>query len=321
MDIINKRKLNDFLVNISKKLRLSYNLGKPKIVSIETINRCNLACAICYLGDGKMNRKASVMSFEKARSIVDQTFDCCETLYFALWGETFLPKNKDIFKIIRYARDKGIPQIIASTNGHFLNDANIKNILSCGITTLLISIDGMTQETYSRYRRKGNLEKVLKGVRQLVGERSSSNSAMNITLQFIVFRHNEHEMEEFRKFSESLGVGCSFKAPYVDDVTQAGEMLPKDDRYWRYYIEDGELKLKFFRNGGICYEPYDVLTIYADGEVAGCCFDYNLDYKFGNCFEKPIRAVWNGKAMRGFRRTLLRDRNSISFCRRNCGMF
>lgn len=318
---INKRHLNTFLVDLSKKLHLSYNLGKPKILSIETINRCNLACAICYLGDGKMDRKAAIMPFEKAKMIIDQTYVYCETLYFALWGETFLPKNKDIYKITRYARDKGIPQIIASTNGHFFDDFTIKNILSSGITNLLISLDGMTQETYSQYRRKGVLEKVMNGAEQLVEERRKADSTMEIILQFIVFSHNQHEIEQFKEYARSLGVGYSLKAPYVQNMAQADEMLPDDDQYWRYYAQNGELRLKFFKDGALCFEPYEVLTVYADGEVAGCCFDYNLEYRLGNCFEKPVRAVWNGKAMRELRRRLLRDRNSIPFCRLHCGKY
>lgn len=321
MIISKKRRLNTFLVDLSKRLRLSYNLGKPKILSIETINRCNLACAICYLGNGKIDRKAAVMPFNNAKMIIDQTYVYCETLYFALWGETFLPNNKDVYNIIRYARDKGILRIIAATNGRFFDDSSIKNILSSGITDLIISIDGMTQETYSRYRRRGVLEKVINGVQLLVEQHHKIDSTMGIILQFIVFRHNQHEIEQFKAVAQSLGVGYSLKAPYVQDMAQASEMLPDDDQYWRYYIQNGELKLKFFRDGALCYEPYEVLTVYADGQVAGCCFDYNLEYRIGNCFEKPVRVVWNGKARRELRRKLLQDRNSIPFCRLHCGTY
>ncbi len=69
---------------------------------------------------------------------------------------------------------------------------------------LIVSCDGFTQETYERYRL-GSLGVLL--ANQGLDQRSTLEAAfLRAIMQFIVFRHNEHQMEEFKSFWEKVGV-------------------------------------------------------------------------------------------------------------------
>ncbi|MEI4896401.1 hypothetical protein Q8G71_34475, partial [Klebsiella pneumoniae] len=82
-----------------------------------------------------------------------------------------------------------------STNGHFLSPENCDKLIEAGLSELIISLDGISRQSYSRYRKGGNLDKVLQGIESMVKRRKELNKHKPlITVQFIVFEHNEQEI-------------------------------------------------------------------------------------------------------------------------------
>jgi len=73
-------------------------------------------------------------------------------------GEPFL--HKDILSMIRYAHERRLATAISS-NLTILPDGGGKAVVQSGLDDLVVSCDGLTQETYETYRRGGNLERVL----------------------------------------------------------------------------------------------------------------------------------------------------------------
>lgn len=118
------------------------------------------------------------------------------TLYFQ--GEPLL--NPHFTEMVTSARKRRI-FVATSTNGHYLNDENVNRIISSGLNRLIISMDGLDQETYSKYRVKGNLKTVIEGIERLVTARKSAKAKFPfIELQFIVMRHNQHQIKEMNEF-------------------------------------------------------------------------------------------------------------------------
>ena len=52
-----------------------------------------------------------------------------------------------------------------STNGHFIDDHAAEKIALSGLNKLIISLDGMTEESYRAYRVGGDFKKVIEGIR------------------------------------------------------------------------------------------------------------------------------------------------------------
>ena len=63
---------------------------------------------------------------------------------------------------MRYASSKKI-YTVTSTNGHYLTPRKAEETVSSGLSRIIISLDGATQESYEKYRVHGQLEKVIEG--------------------------------------------------------------------------------------------------------------------------------------------------------------
>ena len=69
--------------------------------------------------------------------------------------------------LVEYARKKNV-YTASSTNGHFLDDETARDTVASGLDRLIISIDGITQQTYEAYRKEGSLEKVFEATSNVI---------------------------------------------------------------------------------------------------------------------------------------------------------
>jgi radical SAM protein with 4Fe4S-binding SPASM domain len=138
-----------------------------------------------------------------------------------------------------------------------------------------------------------------------------------INLQFIVMKHNEHEIEKIKTIAESLGVDrLVLKMVKVDTVEEAKEFLPTRKNLRRFNIENENLSNRGSENK-ICYSLWKEVTVWYDGNVVPCCYDYKAEYIFGNAFKENIKDIWNGQKFVNFRKQFLKDKNKIPICS-NC---
>jgi len=176
-----------------------------------------------------------------------------------------------------------------------------------------------TQDVYEKYRVKGELDKVLQGVRRFMEIKKERKSKTPIiALQFLVMKHNEHQLGAVRKLAKELKVDrLLIKNIEVDTVEEAREWLPHDERFRRYEFDGHTLKVKNADKQS-CIRPWTSIVINWDGEAVPCCFDKNGTYPMGNI--NPVRSIqeiWTGQAFRDFRHQLATNRQSIPMCR-NC---
>ena len=93
---------------------------------------------------------------------------------------------------------------------------------------IIISLDGVTQETYETYRVGGNLNKTLQAIKFINVEKKAQNSRFPaIELQMIVFRHNEHEIETFKKIARKMKVQKENKEKLLTRKTENLKNLKK----------------------------------------------------------------------------------------------
>ena len=94
-----------------------------------------------------------------------------QTVQLFSWGEPIL--NKSFPEMIRYASQS--PHKIRSTTSVNLNvltnDKQIKGLLTSNLDALHVSIDGVTQEVYEKYRVGGNLETVFNNFKKLLASK------------------------------------------------------------------------------------------------------------------------------------------------------
>jgi radical SAM protein with 4Fe4S-binding SPASM domain len=217
-----------------------------------------------------------------------------------------------------YAREKGV-YTATSTNGHYLTPAKARLTVESGISEVIVSLDGTTQETYQAYRVGGRLDKVLEGIRNLVAARTALRSLSPLILiQFLVVRHNEHQIADVQALGRSLGVdGVLLKTAQIYDYAGGSDLIPVQARYSRYsQQEDGSWQIKNPLENQ-CWKLWQGAEITWDGRVLPCCFDKDAAYEMGRLGERPFRDIWRSEAYDTFRNQLLTSRASIDMCR-NC---
>jgi radical SAM protein with 4Fe4S-binding SPASM domain len=301
---------------LSALLKRSIVWGVPSILTIEPTNICNLRCPLCTTGAGEMVRPDGRMTIETFQMIMDKLGDEIFFLLIYHQGEPYL--NKDFFEFVRLAKNKKI-YVTTSTNGHYLSPSTVQQTIDCGLDSMIISLDGTTQESFEHYRRGGNLGKVIDGVKLLTAERKKRKSRTpNVAIQFLVMKHNEIEIPLLRPLVKELGADrLLLKNIEVHSASQAREWLPAEEKYRRYNFDGQNLVVKN-ADKKYCSRPWLSTLINWDGSVVPCCFDKNGTYTMGILQSNgPFERIWSNEPFNRFRGKLITQRKSIDICS-NC---
>lgn len=302
--------------------------GRPFMMMVEPTNFCNLKCPLCPSGNGEMTRARGRMDLDDYKALIDEAGPYLVLLMLWNQGEPFL--NPCFNDMVRYARKRRIPTL-TSTNAHYIrNEEEARRIVDSGLSEIIVSLDGIEQETYAQYRVGGKIERVFEGVRLLVQERAKAGAKTPlINLQFIVMKHNEAELDEAERIARRLLTPRDkflVKTAQVYTAEQAATFLPQDETFRRYEEgEQGQLRVKGQPARGCKVLWYSTMVNW-NGAVAPCCFDKNVDFNMGQAFDKGAWGrIWKDRAYMDFRKKILKERDSVDMCR-NCsegyrGMF
>jgi radical SAM protein with 4Fe4S-binding SPASM domain len=307
-----RRILNHLIKKIELARRADRLYYFPTKVTIETGNICNLRCPLCPTGTSEVKVPKGFLTIEQFQHILKQLGPTTETLDFFDWGEPFL--NRDLLPMIRHAKAT-YPhiRIVVSSNlniPHF-SEAGAEEVVASGLDHLIISVDGATQEVYAKYRVNGKLDEALRNVRWLVeAKRKRGSSTPSYVWNFLVFRHNEHEVDAARRMAEELGVGftagmmrtdCAEEIflPLEERLRRDGEWVPENPTYSQYTHE------RLNHRTLDCTKPWTTVAINWDGYVVPCGSVYDCPtYQYGNIFKQSFAEIWNSEPYRNARRAL-----------------
>ena len=314
------RVANAGLCNLSLRWRLSRVLGKPYSLAIEPTNVCNLRCPLCPTGRETLGRKPGTMSMEVFKQCIDALGPYLIDVNVSLMGEPTLVPH--LPEMIAYAKAAG-PQVVMASNGHFLSEETSRQLIESGLDKVYISFDATGQEAYEKYRVRGDFAKVVEGTRTLLAQRDKlGRTNPFVEAQFLVMRHNEHQIEDFRKLADEIGVDrriikpVSFNVSDWDDPDTRKtfeDFYPEDERHRVYRRLDGELTWKM-DHLSLCTSAWRSVTVLCDGSIIPCCRDVRGLYTMGNVAEGVLK-VWNGKRFRAFRRNMVERRSQMRICK------
>lgn len=285
-------------------------IGKPDLyaLSVELTNNCNLHCPECTTGSGAMTRPRGFMDVTLGEKIAESLRHSLLSANLYFQGEPMLhPLFFEVTELFR-----GINCTI-STNGHFLNVENCRKLALSGLKKVIVSLDGVTQPVYSAYRRGGNLEIVIEGVRNLSDAFKQVSKSPRLELLFLYGRHNAHELAEVKSFAKSLGVPLKVKSMEVLKPAHNKQWIPAEGKRTRYEKKDGAYVLKKRPARG-CLRAWTTPVITWDGNLLPCCFDKDAGHSFGNIIEQPFKSIWNGEKRQAFISNLIRTRAFCSVC-------
>ncbi len=283
----------------------------PFSLSLETASACNLQCPECRTGQGKVIRKRKKMNQALANEIFQShqrhAFYC--NLYFQ--GEPFL--HPEIDSIIRTASERNYYSVI-STNGHFLHEENCRKIINSGLNRLIVSLDGIERASYEAYRKGGDFEKVIAGIKRMATQKKESKSRCPLlVVQFLVNKTNEHQLGKAAKYIQSLGADkVEFKSMQLYSDEGRDVFLPRNQRFNRYTENSAK------KPGSVgCFRLWSHMVFTSDGEIVACCYDKIPEYIMGEDKTDSLEA-WKSPVFQSFRKNLLRGEELPSICS-NCG--
>lgn len=290
--------------------------GLPVAISIEPTTACNLKCPECPSGLRQFSRATGNLKNDVNQNILDSLGKHLQYINYYFQGEPFI--NPNFLDFVKAARQKNI-YTVTSTNAHFISNKVAENTVKSGLSELIISIDGTTQETYENYRKEGQLETVLTGIKNIVAAKEKLKSASPIvTLQFLVTKQNEHQIEEIKDWSKKYKVdNLNFKSIQVYNFEKGNPLLPINEKYSRYKKgKDGKFSLKN-KMSNYCWRMWSSCVFTWDGKIVPCCFDKDAKHRMGNLKQSEFKSIWRSALYTDFRNKIIENRAEIDICK-NC---
>jgi MoaA/NifB/PqqE/SkfB family radical SAM enzyme len=120
------------------------------------------------------------------RGMVDSGFE-----FHLSGGEPLMTEG--ILDLVKFIADERYYKTNLVTNGFLINESMAENIVSSGLNTLTISLDGITPETHDFIRgMKGSYERIMKAIEYL--DKFRKGKKLKISILTIIMEHNLNEI-------------------------------------------------------------------------------------------------------------------------------
>lgn len=261
-------------------------VGKvPLQIDLFAVDICNLKCPMCPRQDYIPGK--GYMSFDVVKKILDDATEhgLCAFNFGGLGEPTLYP---DLFKVIAYAKEKGVVDVNMHTNGTRLDHDFNRQLLDSGLDRLIISLDSAKKEVYEKIRVGAQFEKVYAAVEDLLKQRKEHPTArMHIKANFIEM--NEDDPDDKNAFLAywSGKVDRISILRYLDCRNGEEGLFHKQN-----YVQD---------NAFCCGELWRRLVIWSDGTATVCFRDIKRRVIVGNIHEQSVTEIWTGEKLQRIR--------------------
>ncbi|MDR1040457.1 MAG: radical SAM protein [Deltaproteobacteria bacterium] len=290
---------------------------KSLAVSLETISFCNIRCPLC--SNAKQSGKnyyqhGKLMTFDVFKRIWDDISPFVSLLILVGQGETFM--HPDIYKMLEYVKPTPVH---IDTNGNAKIDA--KRVVESSLQSLLFSVDGVDQRTYEKYRVGGDFEKCMDNMRKVVAAKREARRGPDIVWKYILFKHTEPYVQEFKQMAQQIGVNKIEFVPCVVDPKNTEELIrefmpvglsPADTTVRYVDFANRTLGLNAESDSPYCHAGINNPHIRINGDINICCSSYD---PVGNVLEGGFIKNWNSEEYTRQRKQALTNRYALPECR------
>jgi MoaA/NifB/PqqE/SkfB family radical SAM enzyme len=269
--------------------------ARPHIVELELTNDCNINCSFCYRTI--MTRQIGYMDFDVLKKIADEMAGWRYSVMRMVGvGEPAL--HPRIWEILEYLHAKRIPLEI-TTNGMLLEKIPPKELLSLGIYTIAISVDGYDARSYNKIRCGGDYDKL----RDLVTALFRAREMNGQTHPWIVIRNVIFPEAEFKNEAK------------IETFKAAWRGISDRIRFNTLEKFDGQV----YDTGRVCDDIFYNLHVRWDGHVPLCAYHhlYSKQEWMGDVRDASLGEIWHVARWDEVRRNhISRDMGTSEFCRK-----
>jgi len=220
-----------------------------------------------------MTRTKGEMDFDLFCRLIDEAEGKSEMAMLYGLGESLISKN--FFKYAEYAVKSKLATRLSS-NATVINPNIAERLIGVGLDFLILSVDGVTPETYESVRVGGTLEKTQANVKKVLQEKIKQGSKTHITVQIISMDVTKEEVKRQREL-------------FTEDELKAVNVFRVKPHFDSYANPVAGLE-----HSTPCYILWNQMSVTWDGKVCMCCFDFDAKHSVGNLTSQTIQQAWNG---------------------------
>ena len=166
-----------------------------------------------------------------------------------------------------------------NSNGTLLDRwDNIEKILVSPLRRFILSLDGLSRETFELIREKAKWDDVYPQVGGIVPSPAAAGTKIS-DHRGAVFRHEEnaHEVEGYRRFWEARG--AEVKVRPMLEWTATGTVRTDT------IVHESDFRIA-------CPWGNNTMAIHQEGSVVACAVDYEGRLKVGNVKDTSVKEAW-----------------------------
>jgi MoaA/NifB/PqqE/SkfB family radical SAM enzyme len=259
--------------------RLKEREYPPQLV-IENTSICNLTCIHC--SHRELQRVKRHMARPLWNKIVEELgANAPETeIWPTFYGEALIMAYKnELWDRLDYAYEAGCRNLVLNSNGTLLDRwDNIDRVLDSPLRRFILSLDGLSKETFELVREKAKWEQVYPAVEELCRRRLERGQKYPIIVaQFSAMKQNAHEVTAYRDYWEARG--AEVKVRPMLEWTATGTVRTDT------IVHDSDFRIA-------CPWGYNTMAVHQDGSVVACAVDYEGKFRPGNLNEITVKEAW-----------------------------
>ena len=309
---LSEKKIDNFILSCEEKQHGTLNVKSlPWLIILEPTNVCNLRCPLCPTGLELSERKRGIADINEVKKFLYSIKDHCIQLHLQAWGEPTL--HKKLCEIISYCKELGIYTYMSTNFSLKYKEGFLEKLVTSGLSYLHIDLDGLTQEVYSMYRKRGDVNIVLNNLEQVCKIKEEKKlDYPKIELAMLAMKQNEHQHEEFLKLKERFKVDQLKIGNIQYNPNLITEYLPKNKKYIYKSYENGEADTNSstVSEQKRCNWPWSGFVVNYSGDISACCIIDDPHSDFGNVFKDGVKKIWNNDYYVSARAEFV-DRNQI----------
>jgi MoaA/NifB/PqqE/SkfB family radical SAM enzyme len=301
---------------------------KPAYVRVIVGNNCNLKCTMCpyhspvlkptHTSDFFKDNK--IMSWEMMKKVATECGSAKLPILIGSVEEPLL--HPKLINFIQLCRQQGVPSIHLTTNGQLLDENLGTALLEAGLSSIDISIDAATPETYLKIRG-AKLSRVESNIANFIRLRDRFKISCKIRTSFV--RNQDINPEEEKQFREHWlekvdGVFLLNLAEYQANNVHLKETNNSVESSLQYYLTKAQGRWP-------CLFPFIELALLPDGEIYYCIetlfrlgFDRDIQ-SLGDYHQQTLQDIWQGELFNQLRIDLISNRLEARAVCKNCEMW
>lgn len=281
-------------------------LQTPFNIQVETSSLCNFRCIYCAHANKDHGVWEGNMSMELFHHVLHDIAEFpqkVKLIEMFSFGEPLCQPH--LAEMIREVREANIcDRIDFTTNGALLTPSKIDAILSAGVDTIRISIQGLDAAAYEKICGVHiDFDQFLNNLSYLYAHRGMTK--IRIKIADIALKGIPNGRNQFEQL-----FGDKADSIFIEHILPMYQSIDYDeiDADIRKNAINGRENVRQTDIHKVCHRPFYRLRVAANGLVCAACCDSPNDIKYGDIHENSLVNLWNGGGHSSFLKMHLQGR-------------